>query len=200
MPRSDLLLLRHGQSTWNAEGRWQGIADPPLTDLGREQARAAIPALAELGLSAVASSDLARAKETAEILADALGLPPVEVDSHLRERDVGEWSGLTSDEIAERWPDVAEARRRGERIPPVGSDNAGYEERALSVMRRIAAAHPGERVLVLTHSAFIRTIERELGERPLRCSNLSGRWFHVADDEVSPGEQFGECDDSESPI
>src|SRR5438270_7968282 len=99
---SRVLLVRHGQSEWNALGRWQGQADPPLSDLGRDQARAAARALG--AVDAVFASDLQRATETAHIIAGALGIGPVLIDERLRERDAGEWSGLTRDEIHERYP------------------------------------------------------------------------------------------------
>src|ERR687894_225034 len=101
-----LLLVRHGESTWNARGRWQGWADPPLTDLGRAQAEAAGPAAAPV--DAVVSSDLQRARATAELMAVALGLDPaaVHVEPDVRERDVGDFTGLTRAEIEERWPGV----------------------------------------------------------------------------------------------
>ncbi|HEX8581069.1 MAG TPA: histidine phosphatase family protein, partial [Acidimicrobiales bacterium] len=79
-----VLLVRHGQSVWNAEGRWQGQLDPPLSDVGAEQARAAAAHLD--GVVAVATSDLDRARRTAEILAEALGVGPAIVEPGLRER------------------------------------------------------------------------------------------------------------------
>src|SRR5690606_34165227 len=94
-----VLLVRHGQSEWNAIGRWQGQADPPLSDLGRLQAREASRALGTV--DAVWASDLQRAVETAAIIAGELGVGPVVVDPDLRERDAGEFSGLTRPEIEE---------------------------------------------------------------------------------------------------
>ena len=102
VPPTRVLLVRHGQSEWNAEGRWQGQADPPLTDLGRLQAREAAGALGTV--DAVWASDLQRAVETATVIADQLGVGPVVVDPDLRERDAGEFSGLTRPEIAARFP------------------------------------------------------------------------------------------------
>ena len=97
-----VLLVRHGQSEWNAAGRWQGQADPPLTDLGRHQA---LHAARNLGVvDAVVASDLQRASETALIIAEALGVGPVVLEPGLRERDAGEWSGLTRAEIERDWP------------------------------------------------------------------------------------------------
>ena len=97
-----VLLIRHGQSEWNADGRWQGQADPPLTDLGRHQA---LHAARNLGtVDAIVASDLQRASETALIIAEALGVGPVVLEPGLRERDAGEWSGLTRAEIERDWP------------------------------------------------------------------------------------------------
>jgi broad specificity phosphatase PhoE len=87
-----LLLVRHGETDWNAEGRLQGHTDMPLNDLGRRQARALADELAGDGIEAVYSSDLARASETAEIVAERLGLP-VGLDPDLREKDWGTWEG-----------------------------------------------------------------------------------------------------------
>ena len=97
-----ILLVRHGESEWNSVGRWQGQADSPLSDLGRQQAKVASRALGQLDL--VVCSDLQRAQVTAEIIASELGVGPVVIDAGLRERDAGEWSGLTRTEIHEQWP------------------------------------------------------------------------------------------------
>ncbi len=97
-----LLLIRHGQSEWNADGRWQGQADPPLTDLGRHQARHAARNLG--GGEAIVASDLQRASATALIISAELGVGPVVLEPDLRERDAGEWSGLTRVEIERDWP------------------------------------------------------------------------------------------------
>ena len=102
-----VLLIRHGQSEWNADGRWQGQADPPLTDLGRHQA---LHAARNLGtVDAIVASDLQRASETALIIAEALGVGPVVLEPGLRERDAGEWSGLTRAEIERDWPGYLDA-------------------------------------------------------------------------------------------
>src|ERR687893_1474427 len=97
-----LLPVRKGESTWNATGRWQGWADPPLSDLGRAQAEAAAPAAAPV--DAVVSSDLQRALVTAELMAAVLEIDGVHVEADLRERDVGDFTGLTRAQIEERWP------------------------------------------------------------------------------------------------
>ena len=96
------LVIRHGESEWNAQRRWQGQADPPLTDLGRMQAHAAVEKLGTFDL--LASSDLQRARSTAEIIGHRLGIELLPADSRLRETDVGEWQGLTVEEIEAAYP------------------------------------------------------------------------------------------------
>jgi probable phosphoglycerate mutase len=108
-----LFVARHGQTDWNLEHRWQGWADPPLNATGRAQAAELGEAMTGRGIAAVVSSDLRRAAETAEIAAARLGLP-VELDSRLREVDVGEWSGLTSSEVEARYPAGYRRRREGD--------------------------------------------------------------------------------------
>jgi len=118
-----LWFARHGQSTWNAEGRWQGQADPPLSALGRVQAEALAEALAGAGIALLAASDLARARETAAIVGARLGLAPV-LEPALREHDVGAWSGLTRTEVEARWP--AELARFRARMPATPLLLPGY--------------------------------------------------------------------------
>src|SRR5437588_9392153 len=107
------LVVRHGQSTWNALGRWQGHADPPLSPLGEEQAAAAADRLVGVVVE-VCASDLARARRTAEIVAGRLGVS-LRLEPRLRERQAGPWTGLTHEEIAAGWPGYLEAGR-----PPPG--------------------------------------------------------------------------------
>jgi broad specificity phosphatase PhoE len=179
------LVVRHGQSTWNALGRWQGHADPPLSPLGEEQAEAAAGRLAGR-VTAVYASDLARARRTAEIVAGRLELP-LRIDPRLRERQAGPWTGLTHDEIAAGWPGYLEAGR-----PPPGFEgDHGLLARALSALRYIGtapAASParadgagGAAVLVLTHGGVVRVLERYLGAAPGLVPNLGGRWIGLAD-------------------
>ena len=97
-----LLLVRHGQSEWNALGKWQGQADSPLTDTGRQQARKAGSSVGKF--DAIFSSDLQRAAETAVIISEILGIGPVLVESGLQERCAGLWQGLTREEIEKGWP------------------------------------------------------------------------------------------------
>jgi probable phosphoglycerate mutase len=191
-----LVLVRHGQSTWNAQGRWQGQADPPLSPLGEEQAVEAAGRLAGAGVTRVTrvvTSELVRARRTGEIVAEALGLGPVGSDVDLGEYDVGEWSGLTKPEIEELWPGQQKAWFQGRlETTPGGEGRIRFNRRVLAALDRLAAGLDGDGdgdgdgvVLVVTHGGVIRTIERALGASPVPIANLSGRWFEVADD--SPG-------------
>jgi broad specificity phosphatase PhoE len=162
-----ILLVRHGESTWNAESRWQGHADPPLSVLGEQQAAAAADTLS--GIEVVWTSDLVRARRTAEIIASRLDVP-VQVDARLRERDVGDWTGLTRAEIEERWPGWVAARRS----PSGFEGDASVATRALAALREIAAGATSD-ALVVSHGGLIRTVERWLGAEPEPVANLAGR-------------------------
>jgi probable phosphoglycerate mutase len=183
MATAHVLLVRHGQSTWNAEGRWQGWADPPLSPLGVEQAHDAVAHLHDAGLSAVVSSDLRRAHQTAELLRAGLGIAgEVAVDADLRERDVGAFEGHTITEILERWPDLFDGTGRLLQTPPDGEDVESITARVVPALLRVAHAHPDERVLVVSHGGVLRTLERHLGVAPPPSTpNLGGRWFEVCD-------------------
>jgi broad specificity phosphatase PhoE len=172
-----LLLLRHGQSEWNAAGLWQGAADPPLTPHGEEQARAAARWLAHSGLTAVVTSDLQRARRTGEVIAAELGLPMLPVEAGLRERDVGEWSGHTTDEVMVKWPGQLEAWRAGalER-PPGGERNADFGARVMAAVERLADRAEDEVLLVVTHGGVIHTVGSLLGAQWHGVYNLTGWW------------------------
>ncbi|MEO6702976.1 MAG: histidine phosphatase family protein, partial [Jatrophihabitantaceae bacterium] len=98
-----IIILRHGRTEWNAARRYQGQEDPPLDDVGLAQAAEVAPLVASMRPDLLISSDLSRARQTAEPLGALAGLPPTE-DARLRERNLGHWQGLTRDEVAERYP------------------------------------------------------------------------------------------------
>lgn len=189
-----LLLVRHGQSTWNALGRWQGWADPPLSDLGEIQARDAAEHLRGAGLTQVVASDLQRARRTAEIMSTALGLGEVHVEPAFRERDVGEFSGLTRAEIEERWPGILTKVPYAD--PPGGEPWEALARRVKEALTGTAIRFAGEVVLVATHGGVIRTLER-MFEVPVPAAtpNLGGRWFDVDGKTVVPGEPVAPVDD-----
>lgn len=182
---SQLLLVRHGQSTWNAESRWQGDENPPLSTLGVRQAR---HAAARLGsFDAVVASPLERALVTATILADELGIGPVQTDADLRERHAGEYQGLTRTEIEHRFPGYLVEGLR----PPGWEDDDHVLERAASALGRVAlSVGPGGTALVVTHGGVIRTLERAtLATREMRLPNLGGRWFAVGPGRLDAGDE-----------
>jgi broad specificity phosphatase PhoE len=179
-----LLLVRHGQSEWNAAGRWQGQADPPLSRLGERQAEAAAERLA--AVDAIVTSDLQRASRTAEIIGRALGIGPLLTDADLRERDVGEWQGLTRAEIEERWPGHLAERR----VPPGFESDASVLERALRAIGRVIDAHRDRDVLVVTHGGLIYTLEVHLGATWAAMANLEARWVEAPDRELQLGERL----------
>jgi probable phosphoglycerate mutase len=189
-----VLMLRHGQSEWNAVKRWQGSADSPLTPLGREQAIETAWTLAGLPpFTALWASDLSRALETATIVGDALGLGTPRVDPRLREAHAGEWEGMTPDEIEVAWPGwLAEHRR-----PPSFEPYHEVVDRALAALDDAVASavanHAGTRAgamsapaaLVVTHSGVIRSVIRHLGRHDDRVPNLGGAWLGVESHTVS---------------
>jgi probable phosphoglycerate mutase len=165
-----LILARHGETDWNRDGIWQGHGDPPLNDVGRGQARELAERLARIEIDALYSSDLRRAYETAEIVAHAKGLE-ITADPDLREIDIGAWSGLTRAEIEQRFPGMV---RDG------GETNEAFNARALDTVRRIATAHAGRRVLVITHGGVVRALDRHVLDEPRavlgNCETASFRY------------------------
>ena len=154
-------LIRHGESTWNAENRWQGQADPPLSERGVAQAARLARKLEHVHLDAVVSSDLCRAVDTAEVVAAPHGLA-VEKRPALRELDVGRWTNLTSPEIAERYPDEWDAFTAGEDVRRGGGEShAMLTERVMAAFDDVAAeAARGKRqdVAVVSHGGCVRVI------------------------------------------
>lgn len=152
MPTS-IILVRHGETDWNVARRVQGQSDRPLTERGRSQAHALAEALAGERLDAVYASDLSRARHTAEAVAAPRGLE-VRTDPRLREKHFGTWEGLTDSEVLARFPHAR---------PGHWGDGETPDEvvnRVLESLRAIAATHPGERVLVVTHGGPLRAVLR----------------------------------------
>jgi len=153
------VLWRHGQTVWNAEGRFQGQSDIPLDPTGEAQAERAARLLAGLRPDAIISSDLRRATATAAPLARISGLT-VTLDKDLRERYGGAWEGLNDAQIRERYPAEHAAW-----APPDGESLAAVGERVAGVLQRVADGLPaGALAVVVSHGAAIRTgLSRLLG-------------------------------------
>jgi broad specificity phosphatase PhoE len=168
-----VLLVRHGQSEWNADGRWQGQADPPLTDLGRAQAHHAARSLGVV--DAILSSDLVRALDTAMIVAGELGVGPVVVDPDLRERHAGDWQGLTRVQIEDGWPGYLDDRRR----PDGWEADDHLLARATAALVRVHELVPRGEAIAITHGGLVYVLEGAFGEPFERLPNLAGRWVEV---------------------
>ncbi len=156
--RRTLFLARHGETDWNAEGRWQGQTDVPLNANGSAQAHALAERLRREGIAAIASSDLSRARATAEIVAGALGITRIHTDPELREQHYGCFEGLTRTDSAARFPEewaryVADWRT----TPPDGESYPALVARVRGATRRIAEvfAMPA---LVVMHGGAIRAL------------------------------------------
>jgi broad specificity phosphatase PhoE len=151
-----LLLVRHGETDWNRDGRWQGHSDTHLNDVGRAQASRVARELADVDV--VYSSDLARARETAEIIAAVLGRD-VRLDPRLRERSFGAWEGLTAPEIEAGFH---EAHARWLAGDGAGADDAEpfavFGARVTGFLEEALERHPDETVLVVAHGGSIRVI------------------------------------------
>jgi glucosyl-3-phosphoglycerate phosphatase len=153
MTAARLVLLRHGRTEWNVTGRFQGQAEVPLDEVGREQAAVAAPLVAAFEPVAIFSSDLLRTCQTAEPLAALTGLE-VQTDKRLREIHVGSWEGLLGEEIRARDPELAERVWRGEdvRRSPTGESPQEVADRVAEALTEIAeTADDGSTIAVVTH-------------------------------------------------
>jgi probable phosphoglycerate mutase len=156
-----VIAIRHGETAWNVDTRIQGQLDIPLNDTGRWQAQRLARALAEEPLQAIYASDLGRALETAQALADSVGLEVV-TDPSLRERGFGIFEGRTWKEIEEQWPDLsARWRKRDPEFGPEGGETlASFYDRCISTASRIAAAHAGQSIAIVAHGGVLDCLYR----------------------------------------
>jgi broad specificity phosphatase PhoE len=184
MASTRILLVRHGQSTWNALGKWQGRADPPLSPLGQQQAASAA---ARIGIvDAVIASPLVRARQTAEIIAEGIGVGPVDTDDRLIETDAGDWTGLTFHEIRTGWPGWLDQHR----WPDNFEKEIDIVARMAEALIDIAARHPGASVVAVTHSGAMRNLDRSLGDHDPSIPNLAARWYDVNEFSITGGERL----------
>ncbi|HEY3546567.1 MAG TPA: histidine phosphatase family protein [Propionicimonas sp.] len=158
MTASSIILLRHGVTDWNDDGRFQGHADIPLNDAGREQATGAGELLRDAGITRAVSSDLSRAAETAQLVTARWGIE-VQTDARLREVNVGSWAGMSVEDIGKEEPDFWPALREGRDFPrsPTGESATQAGQRvALAVLDHAEAAADGEVLLVVGHGLSLR--------------------------------------------
>lgn len=158
-PETRILLVRHGETEWNAANRVQGQLNPGLSETGRGQAERLVRRLAREPITAIYSSTLARAQETAAPVAHASNLP-VRGAPGFQEAGFGEWEGLTTAEIRARYPLQYEDWRRDaiRHRPPGGETIESLLARSMAEMQRVLAAHVGETVLVVAHGGTIRCL------------------------------------------
>lgn len=156
-----VLAIRHGETAWNVDGRIQGQLDVELNDTGRQQVQRLALALAHEGIDAICSSDLLRALETAQAIAHGCERP-ITTDPGLRERGFGVFEGLSYDEINRRWPDQAERWRK--RDPDFGAEGGEtlrqFYDRSVGTVARLAALHPGQTIVVVSHGGVMDCLYR----------------------------------------
>jgi broad specificity phosphatase PhoE len=172
-----ILLARHGETDWNAEGRVQGHTDRPLNETGIEQAHALAEELAGERIDAVYASDLSRALDTARAVAEPRGLSVTPLIG-LRERNFGTWEGMLDEEIRERFPEADNG--------PWGDDETPKQlkERVVEALLQIAEEHPGGQVLVVSHGGPMRAILRLCGLPVERIANAQVARIAVEDGAV----------------
>jgi len=154
-----ILLIRHGQTDWNLEQRWQGHLDVPLNEAGQAQVRRLADHLRERTITAVYSSDLTRAQMTAAQIAEVHGLT-VKPDPRWRELNLGVFQGMTTSEINGKYPDEARQMRQDYLgyVIPTGEPRRAMQERAYAAYRDIIAREPGPEIAVITHGGTIRVL------------------------------------------
>jgi broad specificity phosphatase PhoE len=172
---TELYLVRHGETEWNAARRIQGRTDIPLNDTGREQARQAAELLARRRWQGVYTSPLGRAHETARIIAERLGLDGVTDIDALVERDYGEAEGMGFDEIEALYPEGVRA--------PGQETRDEVAARVVPALLQLAERHPGERLVIVSHGGAIRAVLQtaEPGTKHPRITNASVHSFKVED-------------------
>jgi alpha-ribazole phosphatase len=163
-----LLLARHGQTTWNHDGRLQGQVDVPLSGVGGQQAARLRLRLAPEQIDAVYASDLERSWRTAELAVAGRGVD-VQRDRAWRELAFGEWEGLTYEQVIERDRDLAERRVVDPEhvAPPGGEDLAAVARRIDAALTAIGTRHDGQTVLIVTHGGPLRVLACRILEIPL---------------------------------
>ncbi|MBP7818832.1 MAG: histidine phosphatase family protein [Rhodoluna sp.] len=186
MTKTTIGLLRHGQTNWNIDFRLQGITDIPLNETGIEQARVAGQVLAESGAAGqtwdlILSSPLSRARDTAVMVGEAIGIPGVSIEELLLERSFGEAEGLTHEEWKAKYDDTNHV--------PGGETLEQLEARAWVLLQRLLDHHEGKRVLTVSHGALIRTLLRLVseGEYPREGERLGNACLSIFEHTLETG-------------
>ncbi len=193
-----VIFIRPGETDWNRQVRWQGWVASPLNEHGRRQAQRLANYVRHIGMIALYTSDLQRALETATLLSEKLGFSPVP-DARLRERNIGEWQGLTIDEMKAWYPDNYEKLLRDSenyRVPG-GESRADVKKRMIEAFNEITASVSGETVGIISHTTAIHALLDAIVPggtgQEVAVSNTSvttivksddGQWHLVASDDV----------------
>ena len=157
-----LLLIRHGQTDWNVKRKWQGHADIPLNETGLAQATALATRLKKWPVDAIVTSDLLRCSQTADVIGLQLGLTPT-ADPIWRERDVGEFSGMTGEEAKAAFPELwAATNRKGMIDPPNGEKFMDLRKRGIQAYEKVLAEHEGKMIVIVSHGGLLHTLIAQL--------------------------------------
>ena len=168
---TSLYLIRHGQTDWNIERRWQGQSDIPLNATGRQQAARLATELVTFNFSAIYSSDLSRAYETALALSQVNRLP-IQREPRLREIHQGEWQGLREIDIQARYGNAFQERKQQPLhiAPPGGETVVQVRDRVVSAVNDICIMHPDERVALVSHGFALALIQVHFSQMPIETA------------------------------
>ena len=186
---TEIFLIRHGETLWNQQGRMQGHNDSPLTPAGLDQARSLGRRLKKVRFTALYSSDLGRAHQTARYIADETGHEVI-AEPGLRERGFGIFEGLTRSEMERLHPEeyVRFAARDPEYAMPSGESTIAFRDRCVGAMESIAKRHAGEAIVVVAHGLVLDVMYRTACRMPLDVPrgfpllNCSVNTFHYGED------------------
>lgn len=182
-----LILLRHGETVWNAEGRLMNQLDAPLSALGREQAEKLATRMSGVRFDALYSSDLDRALATSQAIANRWGAA-INALSGLREMNLGAFAGLTWPQVEKEFPEeLARYRKEEDYAVPLGESRRVFHDRTMSCLKALVDQHPGQTLAVVAHGGTLGTVLRELMSLPLTCPlparlpNASFNQFDIQD-------------------
>ena len=159
MKKTEIILIRHGETEWNSQQRMQGHSNSDLSSVGQAQIQALGEWMKNVPFDHIYSSDSLRAKQTAEAITQFSG-HKLKIDLRLREKNLGVFEGLTSEEARERHPEVFRLfKTAGSKyVIDEGESTQQLQDRALEIVNEIRIKHPEERVLLVTHGGFIRVV------------------------------------------
>ena len=159
MKKTEIILIRHGETEWNSQQRMQGHSNSDLSSVGQAQIQALGQWMKNVPFDLIYSSDSPRAKQTAEAITQFSG-HELQFDQRLREKNLGVFEGLTSEEARERHPEVFRLfKTAGSKyVIDEGESTQQLQDRALEIVNEIRIKHPEERVLLVTHGGFIRVV------------------------------------------